>query len=183
MALKHYTKRRIAVTVTISAVALCVVLLMNLCSSPASDRSADSTEAIDSPETADPADILSRPLPFDAQTVAETASMVTSGRQLSAAEAARAVMVAESAVNHLGRILEDLTANDDPADTWNVMTELASLGWAAQTTAIIGALQHTPLGAAEGQRLDEVSKAASRNAGMVAALQAGMTRRLPDIFR
>ncbi len=183
MALQYHTKRRIAVTVTIGAVALCAVLFINLCSSTDSHRRDTAVQAVTNPDEADPADILSHPQAFDARTVAETAEMVSADRDLTPAESARAIVVAESAVNRLGQILEGLVANDDPADTWNAMNELADDRWPAQTAVILGELSHRPLVDTERARLDAVNRAAERNAGLVATLRATMPRPLPDIFR
>ena len=106
----------------------------------------------------DPAVILSAPVKFDERSVEETLRLVCGDRILSPVEAAQAIVVAESAINHLSRILDQLMANEDNADTWHVLTELSRERWPGNTRDIIYALERQPLDQAETLRVAGLNK-------------------------
>lgn len=110
----------------------------------------------------DPADILSHPVTFDAQSVDECARLLASGRELTTAEAARVIVTAEAATNHAGQLLEELDRNDDPADTYHVLKELDGQAWPGQLDDIIDGLDNQPLDAPERERADALRKANRR---------------------
>lgn len=117
----------------------------------------------DAPAYSDnPADILASPVDFDAQRITEYAATVAGDTVLSSAEAARLIVNTEAAVNHLGQIIDELERNDDPADTWNVLTELTTTDWTTSLAVIIDYLGRAPLDAVERERAVDIDRAVDR---------------------
>lgn len=163
--------------------AVCVVTFLGGCSSGSCSRqgATDSTHGATNPSEEDPAVILSKPVVFDAQSLADVERSVTSGRPLSDAEIAQAVVTTEAAVNNLGQTLELLWRNEDDADTWNVINEMAQMQWPAQATNIIAALYEHPIDATVIERLDLMVRQMEFNNKVYNNLH-NRVKTLPEIF-
>lgn len=160
--------------------ALSVVALLESCSGGCSRRSDDATGG-NARLTAEPNEILSHPVSFDAQSVSEAARLVMSGRPLTTVETAEVIVVAESAVNHLGQELESLTRSDDDADIWNVMTELSEKSWPVELLQIVGGLSGRDLDGVERERITELEGAIGYSRDLIRGLHA-RNRRFPEFF-
>lgn len=149
---------RILLTATVLA---CTVGSCSRCNRTTAD---DNTPAVaERSVDDDPADILSHPVRFDAQSVAEYADLVSRDTVLGNADIARVIVVAQSAVNHVGEILDELQRNDDPADTYNTLAELDTLPWPGCLLDILDGLDRQPLDATERQIADDMRAAYDRN--------------------
>ena len=173
-----WKKHSIATRCLCGAVA---ILLLQGCSGTGCTRKSDDTTHGNERLNVQPSDILAHPVSFDAQNVEEMARLVAADRPLTDVEVAQAIVVAESAVNHLGQILDELARNDDPADSWNMMTELASLPWTAQTLDLVDGLDRQELDAVGRQRIDDLRHAVSYNQSMINQLHS-QNKRLPVFF-
>lgn len=115
------------------------------------------------PENTDPEDILAHPVPFDKESLENCAKTATRDSDpLTSAHTAWLIVNVEAAINHHMRLLEELAANDDMADTWNAMNEMDTSAWSAQIPLIVSCLERQPLSQAETHRLENIRKALNR---------------------
>ena len=128
-----------------------------------------------------PSEILSVPVKFDIQSIEEALNTVQLDRELTSAETATVIVVAESSVNHLNQILDGLVRNEDAADTWHIFRELAAAEWPSQTVTIIESLGARPLDAYEQQRVYDLEKALAHNRVLIRQLRDNDSK-LPSLL-
>ena len=162
-----------------------VALLFDSCTGGACSRknSENPTIVDDSqPEAPHPDDILSHPVDFNVRDIDETYRIVTDrNMELSAEQISRAIVVAESGLTRLSHTLEELIRNEDNADTWNVMNELADAQWPWQTRAIVERLDSYELDVAQYTRLMNLREYEDYNLDLVHRLKSRMPN-LPNIM-
>lgn len=173
------TRRKLR-TIAALCVAVGVLLLIPSCSGGCS-RQEDKTDWTPPSEvTAD--EILDQPVPFDAQAVDETAALVSADAELSHAEIARAIVTAEAAARHLNQLLEQLSRNDDDADTWNVINELDSLSWPKNIVTILAGLGRQSLDTTENERIAALIETLEKQSATINEL-GRRVKNLPPVFQ
>ena len=164
--------KSIARTAMAPMVIVCASMFMNGCTG-CSDTSSVRHDAPAVPlDVTDVRDILSVPVSFDAQSVADAERMVCSSNEPAASETAQAIIVAEAAADRLTAILDSLAAGDDDAEALQVLDDLIQEAWPRQLTAIVTALDDLSLDATQRERLYGLQSALEHCRETVYRLQA-----------
>lgn len=161
-----------------------VVLFLSSCSGSCNRQTEDNnSSAVQSPVALqeDVTDILSHPVNFDEQSISETLNLVTLDRELTSAEAARAIVITEAGVNHLSQVLESLIHNEDDADSWHILTELKQKSWPFDLIKIADALDNHNLDGYARERLSGINKSITYIKGLSESIHSG-NNRLPQLF-
>lgn len=160
--MKHsLTKRRTAVRILGT---VCVVLLLHGCGGGGScgrTEEAPSDDALTLPSV-DVSSVLANPVEFDPVDVNDANKRLKNGKDLAEVDFAQIIVINEAAINHLMHKMEELTANDDAADTWNVFNELDEALWPAQTFENIELLQNYRLDDTMSRRVWEMGNSRDR---------------------
>ncbi len=146
-----------ALTVTLS---LLTAWLCPSCSGCSGHRGGESGEP--SAEKPAPEAILATPVVLDEQALRSYANAVSNNADFDAADMATMIRLSEGALNRLGQETERLEVNDDPADSYNVLTELAGRQWVGDACTIIAFLRTVPLGPEMRPHTDQLVRTAAR---------------------
>lgn len=116
--------------------------------------------------------------------LATLAARVRADEPLNVEQTAHAVVLCQGSVNRLQQELDQLQRNDDPADAFNVLSELARASWTADTRTLYNYLSKadTPLDKEEASRRLALTSAImriNRTAAQIEETQLGGKR----IFR
>lgn len=118
-----------------TAIALTVAIFMvavSACSGK--NKSVGDSDSI----PATPQQILTKPAHFDAQTLDDYAAAIREGNErFDDTAMARMAMLCQASIDRLGNIVDNLIANDDPADSYNTLNELGSATWVRDTSLLL----------------------------------------------
>lgn len=171
--------------VTLSASKLTTIAFASLLLAGCGGSSSSSSDTVTTARSAaqSAAIIESRPVPFDARSLEELADLIAADAETTPEDRARMIVLAEAGISNLLATLDDLARNDDPADTYGVLTELADRPWTRALVNIIAYLRHAPLDDAERTRADNLLTALQRARTSALELQkaqlAGSSTGLP----
>ncbi len=107
--------------------------------------------------------IESRPATFDARSLEDMDRAIASGAVPGSEDIARMLVAAEAGAGHLQSMLDDLARNEDPADTYGLLTELAGRPWTRALVAVTRFLTGAPLSGAERSRALDLAAAIGRS--------------------
>ncbi len=82
---------------------------------------------------------------FDAESLTDVVRLIEAGESFSPTDMASIINQTEAQSNRLSAELELMLANDDPADTYNVMTELSNAQWIKDLNYVLDYLKKVPL--------------------------------------
>lgn len=124
---------------------------------------------------------LYAPVEFNPAAIGEYTRLTSGAEMLDATQTAGAIVAAEAAINHLGRILDGLVRDGDAADTWHVVNDLSMTDWPHQTVEIIEDLRAQPLDGIASQHIDDLDRAVEHLRRQIAQLRV-LVPKLPGIF-
>lgn len=151
--------------ITATAAAVLIAAAAQLCASCSSCGRGDGTKtATDSTAlaAATPEAILEGPLALDPEALHSYAAAVHDNATFDEADIAHIIRLTEGAFSHLLQELEQLQANDDAADSFQVLNELAKSGWPDDASTLLSFLRTVPLPANLQQRTDQLVRTAAR---------------------
>lgn len=157
--------------------ALCIVatvFLLQSCGPGGCNRTPGAQPADDVDITAqrqNPEMILATPVQFEAQSIDEALRMVESDRELTRAESAQCIVVAEAGVGYLAHVMYGLKNNDDYADTWNVFNELSRETWPGQTLRVVEGLEVRKLDDSQQLRVQQMRQDLNQTLDFVRKMQ------------
>ena len=97
---------------------------------------------------------------------------IASGSVPGPEDMARMLVAAEAGVGHLQSMLDELARNEDPADTYGLLTELAQRPWTRSLTSVIRFLAAAPLSTPEHRRATALASAIGRSRTTVSELES-----------
>lgn len=150
--------------ITATAAAVLIAAAAQLCASCSSCGRGDGTKTATDSTTlaATPEAILEGPLALDPEALHSYAAAVHDNATFDEADIAHVIRLTEGAFSHLLQELEQLQANDDAADSFHVLNELAKSGWPDDTSTLLSFLRAIPLPANMQQRTDQLVRTAAR---------------------
>ena len=106
--------------------------------------------------------ILSEPAVFDPQNLESMAAEIKADHTFDVEQISLMIVAVESALNRLEQDTELLVANDDAADSWNVLSEYAAQPWIGHSATIVGFLDRAPLNAEQASRVTVIHETSKR---------------------
>lgn len=149
---------------TAAAAAVIIAAAAQLCLSCSScGRGDDKKAAADSAALAGtPEVILEGPLALDEGSLRSYAAAIGANASFDEADMAKMIRLSEGAFSHLMQELDQLQANGDAADSYNVLTEIAASRWPDDAALILSFLRTVPLPRQMQLRTDQLVRTAAR---------------------
>lgn len=134
------------------------------------DSDNTAVDRVDSVATTTPQAILSAPVKFDADALHSYAQSVGDDSDIDATDIAQMVVHSEAAFSRLEAELENLLRNEDPADTYNVLTEFANATWVTDALTIVEFISTISPDPQLQNRVDQLTLTRNRVRTLVAQL-------------
>lgn len=167
MLLKRNTYIKIAATVVALAAAVALIFSLRNCRG---DEAAQ-LDTVLSPEQSSRI-ILEQSPHYDPRTLDEYAAAVRDNAAFDIEDYSRMIVAIEAALNRISRELDQLQANDDPADSWNVLHEAALESWPQDVATIFDFLANrAPLTDQQREHIPAINDFIDRCAQQVAEIE------------
>lgn len=151
----------VAVVVTVTA-----FVIINRCSS-----STEKEPSVELTPEQSAHKILSEPAVFDAQNLEQMAAEIMAEKEFTLEQFSQMIVAVEAVVNRLAQETDLLVANDDAADSWNVLREYAAAPWIGHSATIVDFLEKAPLTDEQASRLKVIHDMALRINACVADIE------------
>lgn len=160
--------RRLAVLAALCALA--ALPLLKSCSGCSHGDGTGNADTVDTAVTRPAEAILAEPQRFDGQSLRGYVTAIGAGEKFDAADMARMIVLSEGAFNRLEQEAEDLQRTDDPADTFETLTEIREEGWAADAASVVAFLRTVPLQPQMADRVSQLTVTAGRIISILSVL-------------